>query len=210
MKTAVFGGSFDPVHTGHVALLKACQEKLQFDRILLVPTANPPHKKKIHASDAARLEMLRLAFTEFHGVEIDQRELHKKGHSYTFDLLTELRQEPRLARTKFYFLMGEDSAFDLPQWYRFPAVFDLAQWVVVSRQGTQKRSEKWQDLRAEVENSGRDFDAVLTRIEADLPEISSTRLRQLLSHGVQGAQTFLPAAVAAYLKTSNPYVNSGL
>ena len=115
MRIGIFGGSFDPVHYGHLLLAEMCREQCELDEVRLVPAAIPPHKQgKGRAADEHRLEMLNLAVGGHQSIVAWDVELQRGGVSYTIDTLRTLRAEQ--PEDELFFLMGADSLFDLPSW----------------------------------------------------------------------------------------------
>ncbi len=132
-RVALFGGSFDPPHLGHLHVARAAHEELALDEVRLLPAAEPPHKRSRALAPAAdRLAMVtRLAASE-PWLAVDSRELARGGLSYTYDTLVELRRElaPAVA---LFFLIGSDSLHDLPTWHRAAELVELATFVTVPR-----------------------------------------------------------------------------
>ncbi len=125
MRTGVYGGTFNPIHRGHVHILREFIKRLDLRRVLLIPDGTPPHKR---AEDLAppedRVEMCRLAVQELDIVEISQMELARPGKSFTSDTLTELHG--LYPRDELYFLMGEDMFLTVDKWHDAPTIFRLA------------------------------------------------------------------------------------
>lgn len=133
-RIAVFGGSFHPVHSGHIALAKHAKEVLSLDRVLFVVDRIPPHKTLADgASDAQRVEMLRLAVANEPDFSVETLELEREGTSYTVDTLTELHaREPD---AEFYFLMGSDMLLSFHTWRKPEEIAKLATLVCTIREG---------------------------------------------------------------------------
>ena len=134
MRLGIFGGSFDPVHYGHLLLAECCREQGRLDRVLFVPAASPPHKQDHRLSPAeARVQMLRLATGGHEAFEVSTVEIDRGGVSYTVDTLTALsEQQPEDA---LFFLLGSDSLHDLPHWREPGRICQLATPLVVQRPG---------------------------------------------------------------------------
>ena len=129
---AVFGGTFDPVHIGHVQSARELKQLLQLDELRLVPCHRPPHRATPGVSSADRLAMVELAIAEEPGLTVDSRELARDAISYTVDTLTELRSElgdePALC-----LVMGTDAFANLTQWHRWQALLTMAHIIVMAR-----------------------------------------------------------------------------
>jgi len=129
----LLGGTFDPVHYGHLRLADDVRAALALPEVRLIPAGDPPHRSAPHASAADRLAMLDLARVEFPGLVVDAREMHRSGKSYTVLTLEELRAED--SRRPLLWIIGADSLLGLPEWHRWRELFDLAHLVVAERPG---------------------------------------------------------------------------
>ena len=129
----LLGGTFDPVHYGHLRLADDARVALALPEVRLIPAGDPPHRSAPHASAPDRLAMLDLACVEFPGLVVDAREIHRSGKSYTVLTLEELRAED--ARRPLLWFIGADSLLGLPQWHRWRELFGLAHLVVAERPG---------------------------------------------------------------------------
>jgi nicotinate-nucleotide adenylyltransferase len=127
---AVLGGTFDPVHIGHLRVALEAAEALDAD-VRLLPTGTPPHRPPPRASAATRAAMLEAALAGQSRLTLDTRELRRAGPSYTFDTLSELRAE--FPARPLVLLLGADAFAGLPGWHRWRELFDLAHLVVLTR-----------------------------------------------------------------------------
>jgi len=133
-RIGIFGGTFDPVHVGHLIVAADLRHALRLDRVLFVPAGRPPHKDAdLVSADGDRLAMLELALADDPLAEISTVDLERPGPSYTVDLLAILRH--RLPDARLVFLMGEDSLRDLPTWRRPNEIARLADFGVAARPG---------------------------------------------------------------------------
>lgn len=133
-RIGVFGGTFDPVHVGHLIVAADLRHALRLDRVLYVPAGRPPHKDAdLVSADADRLAMIELALADDPLAEISTVDLERPGPSYTVDLLAILRS--KLPDGQLVFLMGEDSLRDLPTWHRPKEIAHLAEFGVATRPG---------------------------------------------------------------------------
>jgi nicotinate-nucleotide adenylyltransferase len=139
MRLGIFGGSFDPVHYGHLLLAETCREQCALDRVWLLPTAASPFKQdRRTASSRHRVEMLRLAIGGHPALEISTLEIDRGGVSYTVDTLAGIHaQQPD---AELYLLMGADALADLPLWREAGRICQLAIPVVVRRAGAAEPS----------------------------------------------------------------------
>lgn len=200
MRLGMFGGSFDPVHYGHLLLAEICREECRLDQVWFVPAATAPHKRnKGHASDSQRLEMLRLAVAGQETFQVSDVEIERGGISYTVDTLQTIRaQRPT---DELFFLIGADSLDDFHNWREPKTICQLATIIVVDRHG-------WQpvDLErfADFADPQRLEEIRKHRVEFPLIEISSTDIRHRAAAG-KSIRFRLPRAVEKYIETNKLY-----
>ncbi len=133
-RIGLFGGSFDPVHIGHLLVAQAACEELRLDRLVFLPAAQSPFKPGIQPAPAAiRLKMLRLALAGHPHYQIDSQELQRGGISYTIDTLRDYAR--RFPQSEVFYLIGADHVPTLPKWRDAEALARLAQFVVIPRPG---------------------------------------------------------------------------
>jgi nicotinate-nucleotide adenylyltransferase len=133
-KIGIFGGSFDPIHHGHLILARHALETFALDQMLFVPAAQSPHKpRSIPAEPAARWEMMEAAIAGEPGFAASRLELDRPAPSYSIDTIEHLRAEN--SDVQFFFLIGEDNLAKLPTWHRFEDLARLVQFVVLDRTG---------------------------------------------------------------------------
>jgi len=131
-RIGIFGGTFDPIHYGHLMVAQQVKEELALDKVLFVPTYLPPHKEyKNITAGSYRLEMLKLALKGNTSFEVSTVELRRKGVSYTFETLLLLEKENPAA--SFYIIIGSDLLEGLLKWYKIYAIFSKASFVVFQR-----------------------------------------------------------------------------
>jgi nicotinate-nucleotide adenylyltransferase len=133
MLEILYGGSFDPVHLGHLAVARNARDAVAA-QVRLMPAADPPHKGPLHADARQRLAMLELAVDDEAGLGIEACELERDGPSYTIDTLRHLRAA-RVGDRPLAILVGADSFLSLPTWKEWRSLFDLAHIVVAEREG---------------------------------------------------------------------------
>lgn len=203
-----YGGSFDPVHNGHLAIARAARDRLHAE-VALLPARDPPHKDGTHASAEQRACMLELAIDGEPGLRVDRRELERDGPSYTVDTLAGLRAELG-AGAPIAWLIGADSLLQLHTWHRWRELFDLAHIVAVQRPGAEVDAARLRiDAPAVLADIGQRWlppDALagsphggfaLLPLPALRPE-SSTELRRRIRDGGHW-RDWLPERVAAYI-----------
>jgi nicotinate-nucleotide adenylyltransferase len=187
----IFGGTFDPVHYGHLRTASELQQVLKLVDVRFVPCAVPPLKAAARAPAALRISMLKAAINNYPGFSLDERELGREGPSYTVDTLLQIRQE--LPDTPLCLIIGMDAWLSFPQWHRWQDILSLAHIVVVHRPGSPLHA----DLNAVL--AGRIFVHEVTQLE-----ISSSAIRQLIADGL-GANFLLPDEVGELAKDSGCY-----
>lgn len=213
-----YGGTFDPVHNGHLAIARAARDELD-TLVALTPAADPPHRAPPGANAAQRARMLELAIEGEVGLHVDRRELRRalrqpERRSYTVDTLRELRDELG-PRTPIAWLVGADSLVGLPTWHEWRALFELAHFVVAERPGSpldgelpaelaDAVAERWTrdagDLRASP--AGR-----IHRLHQPLQPESASDVRRRIAGGTPW-QALVPPAVAAYIADERLYFTS--
>ncbi len=125
MRIGVFGGSFDPIHVGHLLLAETCREAAALDRVLLTPAHQPPHKRRELSDGSHRMAMVQLAVSGDEALRGADLELQRGGTSFTVDTLRILRQE--YPHAELFLLMGADSLMDLPNWRSPEEILQLAE-----------------------------------------------------------------------------------
>lgn len=132
----VYGGTFDPVHIGHLQTVLEIKETLQLEQILFIPCAQPPHRKAPVVCAEYRARMLELAVRAQPGFHVDRQEIEREGYSYTVDTLESLRKQ--YEDKILCLILGMDAFLGLLHWYRWQSLFDLSHLVVMCRSGTRK------------------------------------------------------------------------
>jgi len=186
MRIGILGGSFDPVHLGHLALAEAARDQLALDRVLLVVAAGQPLKPSGPVAPAEdRYAMLRLAVRGRERLEASDMEFQRPAPSYTVDTLREIRREAPPG-AEVVLLLGADALADLPRWRESAAIRTLAKVAACTRPGFPPPS-------------GADL-----ALEIDTPDISSTDVRRRVASG-EGIGTLVPEDVAVYITERGLY-----
>lgn len=183
----VFGGTFDPIHLGHLRTALELREILGLAEVRFIPCRVPPHRDTLPSAGALRLDMVRAAVAEEDGFSVDEREFERPGPSYSIDTLTSLRAE--VGPRPLCLLLGMDAFLGLPTWHRWSELLDVAHVVVAHRPGwtvpadgplgkllAQRRADTPKPLHGEAH--GRVFVTAVTQLE-----ISATDLRGALARG---------------------------
>ena len=204
----LFGGTFDPIHNGHLRTAFELLRALRLREVRFLPTGNPPHRDATSADAAQRLEMVRAAVADQPGFTVDDREVRRTGLSYSVDTLTELRRE--FPTRPICLLLGMDAFLGLPHWHRWKDIFELAHVVVAHRPGWKAPTQGplgevmvdrgtggVRDLHDSP--AGRIYIHAVTQLE-----ISSTELRQLIAGGGD-PRYLLPDSVREVLRRLECY-----
>lgn len=189
------GGTFDPVHNGHLAAAEAAIECADLDQVVFVPTGTPPHRPPTVASAAQRLEMTRLAIAGDPRFAVSDVEVDRDGPSYTVDTLLALRNANPHA--ELFLVLGWDAAALFRSWYRPDEVIALAPIVVVTRPG--RRPPSPDDLKAAGLQPGR-----VILCERPTPDVSASQIREAVREG-RAVSDVLPDAVARYIASQHLY-----
>jgi nicotinate-nucleotide adenylyltransferase len=213
-----YGGTFDPVHYGHLAVARAARDAVEAT-VYLLPAADPPHKGPTHADASQRARMLDLAIAGETGLKVDRRELTREGPSYTIDTLLELRAEFGDA-LPIAWLVGGDSLHQLHTWHRWRELFAHAHILAVQRPGSHIDPETMAlaapEVAVEVAQRWCGVEALRARPSGGLavlalqelrPE-SSTELRHRIAAGTDW-RGWLPPSVASYIDRHRLYSTAG-
>lgn len=204
----LLGGTFNPIHLGHLRVALEAGETLELGEVRLLPCHQPPHRATPDVSSAQRTEMLRLALTDCPGLVLDDRELRREGPSYTLDSLKSLRAElgPEVS---LIWIMGCDAFLGLEQWHGWRELLDWGHLLVIARPGWDLPSR---GPLAEWLSEHQASPDALTRSPAGaigvqalrLLPISATEIRSLIRAG-RSPQFLLPEAVWHYIRVNNLY-----
>lgn len=197
-KLLIFGGTFNPPHKGHIDLLKACENVINPDEIMVIPSNIPPHKEAHDlASSNDRVSMCRLAFSEFSNLTVSDIEIERKGKSFTVDTLAEIKE--KYPQHKLYFVTGSDMYLTLEQWHRFEDIFKLAVILTSAR-----NDEDYNKLISHQAHLSRHYDIESIVLEKPVVEVSSTEVREKIKFNLS-ADDLISGNVFDYIKTNNLY-----
>jgi nicotinate-nucleotide adenylyltransferase len=193
------GGTFNPIHLGHLALARAAKAEFALDRVVFIPSGNPPHKKAGEVLDKEeRFKMVKLATRGISDYSVSRIELDRPGFSYAVDTITALKRKVG-QQAKLFFIMGLDSINEILDWKKPLELLRLCEFIVGTRPGTKlrtfRRLVKFPPLQKEVD-----------RIHLmELKEnISASDIRQKIKAG-RSVKTLLPAKVAYYIEKEGLY-----
>ncbi|MBE5252556.1 MAG: nicotinate-nucleotide adenylyltransferase [Enterobacterales bacterium endosymbiont of Blomia tropicalis] len=207
---ALFGGTFDPIHYGHLRPVEALAQQVELKRVTLLPNNVPPHRPQPEASAAQRVDMLRCAIKQQPLFEIDTRELQRDTPSWTVTTLEALRAE-RGNQQPLGFIIGQDSLLTVAKWHRWQALLSLCHLLVCKRPGyaanmDSPEMQRWleQHLTHDVRQLHQRSAGCIWLAETPLYDISATEIRQR-RHQNQPCDDLLPAAVIAYIDHAGLY-----
>jgi nicotinate-nucleotide adenylyltransferase len=191
IRVGILGGTFDPIHNGHLEAADAARRELTLDRIMLLPARTPPHRSaEPRASAFHRFAMAALAATTRPGMEVSDLELHRDGPSYTSITLQQLHAEG-YKPSQLFFILGADAYAEIAAWHDYPRLLDFSNFVVVSRPGISM---------SHVASSPR-----MLFVAADTPDVSSTEIRRRVSAG-ESIEGLMPSIVADHIRRHRLYV----
>ncbi len=189
-RIGILGGTFDPIHHGHIETAVAARNALHLDRVLLMPARMPPHRSgEPHASSFHRFAMAALAATTSPGLEVSDIELRRDGPSYTSVTLERLLADG-FERAQLHFILGADAFAEIETWHDYPRLFELSNFVVVSRPGFEKPAVK--------------PGAGISVVEAHTPDVSSTEIRRRIGAN-EPIEGLAPAIVVDHIRRHRLY-----
>lgn len=196
MKIAVFGGAFNPVHNGHINLVNHYINLLKPDKILIIPTANPPHRENNNfVRQEHRFNMLKLAFGSYSKVEISDIEFNMQGKSYTYNTISKIKK--LYDNADIYLIVGEDQFLYFDKWYEYQKILDEV--TVCTAQRNKNKAQKLKVFAENVLNSKKyiiaDFDPVI---------VSSSEIREKLKNN-ERVDDLIPEKVLNYINENELY-----
>jgi len=219
MRLGLFGGTFDPIHIGHVRSALEVQENFPLDHCSLIPAATPPHKSSGAVADAdQRLAMTRMAASACPAFEVSEVELRRSGPSYTIDTVRHFQK--RLAEgDELYLIVGLDAVLEIDSWKSYRELLGTVPLIVMARPGTKAAANRWEQLGGYLQKqisadyrqekaAGAFRHPTLQTVypfEVPLLDISSTRIRRLRSTG-RSIRFLVPETVHDYILQQELYV----
>lgn len=201
-RIGIMGGTFDPVHNGHLLLGQQAYREYGLEEIWYMPSHIPPHKRDHHVADGAdRLAMLRLALEETPGFWVSDFEMRREGTTYTAQTLGLLKEQ--YPDTEFYFIIGADSLFQLETWYHPEQVMAMAVLLVAAREYHTDHT-----MDEEIRRLTEKYGAKIALLHSRMMDISSEEIRRLASLGLPFSQ-YVPPKVEAYIKAHGLYRSNG-
>jgi nicotinate-nucleotide adenylyltransferase len=210
-RLGVLGGTFDPIHVGHLDAAEAARASLELDEVLFVPAHDPPHKPADpRASAFHRFALVTLAIQDWPGYRASDMELAREGASYTVDTLRGL-QTCGWTAAQLFFSLGADAFADIGTWRSFPAVLDLAHFAVIARPGTtpDEALARTPDLRPRARLPAsrawnHEEGTAIYLVEARTRDVSSSAIRERLAQR-KAIDDLVPAAVARHITSHHLY-----
>ena len=201
MNVGILGGTFDPIHLGHLEAAAAAQRALSLDRVLLLPSRTPPHRStEPRASVFHRFAMAALAAAE-RGFLASDLELRREGPSYTALTLEALHRDG-VSPAQLFFITGSDAFAEVATWYDYPRILQLANFVVVSRPGAPRPSDLIPNPQSLITDAAR---PTVLSVEAETPDVSSTEIRRRVGAG-ESLDGHVPSSVAGHIRRHHLYV----
>ncbi len=192
-----FGGSFDPIHIGHLLVARDTLELLGFERVVFLPAYQAPLKEPHRASAEDRYNMISLAIEGFQGFEVSRIEIERGGVSYTVDTARDLN---KILGQKPYFLVGADSFLSLHLWKKPKELISLAGFVIVDREGKREKVMNYLGENFPELKEGEDFHFLFVR----RIDISSTEIRERVKRG-KSIRWLVPERVEEYIMSKGLY-----
>lgn len=197
-KVGIMGGTFNPIHIGHLMLAEQAYEEFSLDEVVFLPSARPPHKKGQTLSDNHRKEMILLAIKDNPHFSFSSLEFERTGTTYTVDTMAELHK--RYPLDTFYFIIGADSFLALESWYKPELLFQQTSFLVATRDG-HKREELEQHKNELVQK----YQARIQFLDFPNIEISSSRIRNRVSKKAS-ITYYVPETVKEYIYCHQLYL----
>ena len=197
MKIAIYGGAFNPVHLGHIQIVKSVQSKYDFNKILIIPSKISPHKSSDELVSAEhRLNMCKLAFKDVENCEVSDIEICCDGISYTYKTLEKLKQ--RYNDVQIYLICGSDMFLTLLNWKEYKKIFQMSKILAFARDN--ENIDKILDYKKLIEEKG----ACVELCKDEIVPYSSTQIRNAIKNN-QNIEKFVCKEVFNYIKEHNFY-----
>ena len=199
MKIGIMGGTFDPIHIGHLLLGEFAYENFHLDEIWFLPNGNPPHKTTDESgvSLVDRIEMVKLATDDVPYFRLNLYEASSKKHSYTYSTMRALRE--MYPEHEFFFILGADSLFSIEQWKNFREIFPSCTILAAMRDDKDTES-----MQAQIRYLNEKYGADIRLLQAPLVEISSTTIRRRAENGLS-IRYMVPDVVSEYIQSNALY-----
>ncbi|MDO5418161.1 MAG: nicotinate-nucleotide adenylyltransferase [Lachnospiraceae bacterium] len=201
-RIGIMGGTFDPIHNGHIMLGRQAKEEYELDQIWFMPSGQPPHKTDHRVTDARiRWEMAELALKDEEGFVLSDFEIRRPGNTYTAQTLTLLKKT--YPEHDFYFIIGADSLYEIERWYEPERVMEQTAILVASREYEKEHPS----LRKQIHHLEEKYGARIMQLHCREMDVSSEEIRGMAAEG-KPLDGLLPKAVAEYVKRHHLYEDS--
>lgn len=197
-KIGIMGGTFNPIHIGHLILAQTALEQFQLDKVLFMPSKNPPHKRNEHIlDDKVRATMVQLAIEDNPCFELSTFEMQREGTTYTADTLEQLTK--LYPDEEYYFIVGADSLFYLDKWKDPETILKLCTLVAAVRD---QRTKK--EMEDQITYLSSQYDSTIELLDSPNIDISSTMIRERAKAELS-VEYYVPTRVAEYMAKNNLY-----
>jgi len=199
-RVGILGGTFDPIHIGHLIMAEQIREEFQLDKVIFIPSGNPPHKKLQTVTDAEhRYNMVCEALKENPYFEESRIEIDRKGYTYTIDTLRDLKEHNK-NNAHMYYIIGADVLYDLLTWKDYEKVFEICEFIAAMRPGKDRDG-----FRERIRYLEKEFSAKIHEAEISLIEVSSTMIRERVKQN-KSIRYLVPEAVEEYIRKNRIYM----
>ena len=205
----LMGGTFDPIHCGHLRMALECYQRVGLKKVFMIPCGNPGHRNPPQASAEQRLAMTQLAVGDSGELDVDDREVRRQGITYTIDTLVDLRQK-KTTQQRHCLILGADAVASLPAWRDWRKILELCHIIVVQRPGYSLEGEDppldWmKDHRvSSIQALKKNAAGAIYSVNAPILEVSATYVRSLVAKG-HSAQYLVPSSVYQFIKDNQLY-----
>lgn len=200
MKVGILGGTFNPIHHGHLIIAEYTREYLDFDKILFIPTGIPPHKDRFQVLNGkTRSEMVSLAIESNPRFECSNIEIDKNGTSYTIDTINLLKK--KRPKEEFHLIIGGDSLLELNSWKGFEELIDSVDIIVADRYGAYGKS-----IIKEIDRLNKKRKKKIINLSTPIIDISSTEIRKKVQEG-RSIKYLTPENVEEYIMERGLYID---
>ncbi|WP_099468237.1 nicotinate-nucleotide adenylyltransferase [Konateibacter massiliensis] len=197
-KVGIMGGTFDPIHVGHLMLAEQAYDRFELDKVLIMPAGKPPHKdNEVSALTKHRVQMTRLAIEGNKHFELSLVEVERSGYTYTFETLEKLTQEN--PDTEYYFIIGADSLLEIQKWKEPERIFQCATILVATRYNLES-----EDLKKKIKEIAKLYGGNIYLLDTPNIDLSSTQIRTLVSTG-KSIKYYVTGDVERYIYKNKLY-----
>lgn len=187
-KIGILGGSFNPVHNGHLSVANTVLNLMYIDEVWFMPNGNPAYKSNL-VSAKHRMNMIDIATSHMKDVFVSDMEVSRDGYTYTYDTAVELGY----LEDEFYFIIGADSFYNLGSWYRADELLNIANFIVINREQSDEI------LRQDVKEYDKIYSGKFKYVHMEEVDVSSSEIRKLVANG-ENISGYVPKKVAKYIE----------